>query len=138
MSVHSSCTHVELHVDDFAKVEAFYGMLGFVVVWRSDDDVDGYLVMRKGDAVLRFWPGSDLVRDHAYFVRFPSDAPRGLGVELVFSFDDLDTVYMAASAAGAVVEEMQLRPWGLRDFRVADPFGYYLRITEPHDVLTMG
>jgi uncharacterized glyoxalase superfamily protein PhnB len=26
---------------------------------------------------------------------------------------------------------MQDRPWGLRDFRVADPDGYYLRITTP-------
>jgi len=23
-----------------------------------------------------------------------------------------------------------LRPWGLRDFRIFDPSGYYLRITE--------
>jgi len=29
-----------------------------------------------------------------------------------------------------VVEPLRMRPWGARDFRIADPFGYYLRITE--------
>lgn len=29
-------------------------------------------------------------------------------------------------------EDLVVRPWGLRDFRVVDPSGYYLRITERH------
>jgi lactoylglutathione lyase len=33
-------------------------------------------------------------------------------------------------AAGWPVEEdVQARPWGLTDFRILDPAGYYLRIT---------
>jgi hypothetical protein len=30
---------------------------------------------------------------------------------------------------GALAETMRERPWGLRDFRVVDPDGYHLRIT---------
>ena len=29
----------------------------------------------------------------------------------------------------AISEELRLQPWGLHDFRLADPDGYYLRIT---------
>jgi hypothetical protein len=28
-----------------------------------------------------------------------------------------------------LTEELQDRPWGLKDFRILDPAGYYLRIT---------
>ncbi len=28
-----------------------------------------------------------------------------------------------------MIEPLLVRPWGLTDFRVADPDGYYLRIT---------
>jgi uncharacterized glyoxalase superfamily protein PhnB len=28
-----------------------------------------------------------------------------------------------------LLEPLRERPWGLRDFRVVDPDGYYLRIT---------
>ena len=29
-----------------------------------------------------------------------------------------------------MAEDLGDRPWGLRDFRVLDPAGYYLRITD--------
>jgi hypothetical protein len=29
-----------------------------------------------------------------------------------------------------VVEPLRTRKWGARDFRIADSFGYYIRITE--------
>jgi hypothetical protein len=35
------------------------------------------------------------------------------------------------TAAGwPITEDLRDRPWGLRDFRVLDPAGYYLRITD--------
>jgi hypothetical protein len=30
---------------------------------------------------------------------------------------------------GPLAEDLQERPWGLTDFRILDPAGYYLRIT---------
>lgn len=124
-------TSVELHVPDFAPVRDFYGRLGFSVMREEPDTGSGgYLVLARGDNVLSFWPGSDRVQGHSYFARFPADSPRGYGVEVVLPVEDLDSVYEAAQAAGAVVSELRDRPWGGRDFRVADPFGYYLRFAE--------
>jgi predicted enzyme related to lactoylglutathione lyase len=52
------------------------------------------------------------------------------GVELVLEVDDLNAEYDRVLAAGCdLAEDMALRPWGLRDFRVLDPSGYYWRIT---------
>jgi len=55
---------------------------------------------------------------------------RGAGVEVVLEVDDLDAITRRVRDAGyAVAEPVQRRPWGLRDFRLADPDGYYLRVT---------
>lgn len=127
---------IELHVPAFAPVKAFYGGLGFTVVREEvGDDGDGYLVLRRGPNVLRFWPGSDAVGRHEHFGSAPASTPRGHGVEVVIAVDDLDAVYAAARGFARIVSPLQERPWGLRDFRALDPFDYYLRITEPHDPL---
>jgi uncharacterized glyoxalase superfamily protein PhnB len=34
-------------------------------------------------------------------------------------------------ATGVEATPLQDQPWGLRDFRVVDPEGYYLRFTTP-------
>lgn len=53
-----------------------------------------------------------------------------VGVELVLEVEDLDSDRERVRAAGwPVVEDVQMRPWGLRDFRLLDPDGYYWRIT---------
>jgi predicted enzyme related to lactoylglutathione lyase len=52
------------------------------------------------------------------------------GVELVLEVDDLGAEYDRVRASGwPIAEDLQQRPWGLTDFRVLDPSGYYLRIT---------
>ena len=60
-------------------------------------------------------------------------------VEMTLRFeifpDDLDADVAAErdqiTAAGwPITEDLRDRPWGLRDFRVLDPAGYYLRITD--------
>lgn len=52
------------------------------------------------------------------------------GVELVLEVDDLDEEYALVTAARwPLTEDLAGRPWGLRDFRLVDPSGYYWRIT---------
>jgi len=63
----------------------------------------------------------------------PTDPGRRLppqGVEIVLEVDDLDADRAAVVEAGAqLLEDIVERPWGLRDFRLLDPEGNYLRIT---------
>ncbi len=84
--------------------------------------------------ILNFWPGNEHVYEQAYFSRFPKDTKRGYGVEIVYSVDDIDTYYETTKQFANLVEELKLQPWGSRDFRFEDPFGYYFRVTEPHDI----
>jgi lactoylglutathione lyase len=43
---------------------------------------------------------------------------------------DVDAALEQVERAGfSVVELLRERPWGLRDFRVVDPDGYYVRVT---------
>jgi lactoylglutathione lyase len=62
------------------------------------------------------------------------DAPAArrppVGTETVLEVDDLASERSRVVAAGWPLEEdLQVRPWGLTDFRILDPAGYYLRIT---------
>jgi uncharacterized glyoxalase superfamily protein PhnB len=52
------------------------------------------------------------------------------GTELVFDTDDVETERDAVVAAGwPLADDLQKRPWGVTDFRLFDPDGYYIRIT---------
>jgi len=46
--------------------------------------------------------------------------------------DDLAALHAHVVATGwNLAEDVTDRPWGLRDFRLVDPHGYYWRITTP-------
>jgi len=120
---------IELHVADFAVAKDFYGRLGFAVV-REEPPPNGYLVMALGATRIAFWPGSDRVEAHRYFRSFSPKTPKGFGVEIVVAVDDVLATYERMRHVAKVVAPLQRRPWGPRDFRLADPFGFYLRITE--------
>ncbi|MGD0246662.1 MAG: VOC family protein [Streptosporangiaceae bacterium] len=52
------------------------------------------------------------------------------GVELVLEVDDVGGDRDRVVGAGWPLEQdLQDRPWGLTDFRIIDPAGYYLRVT---------
>lgn len=128
-------TGVELHVADVEASIDFYRALGFQVIRRWKDwvrlDRDGAELVLQGDAY---------VRDHDhYFTRDIDRSPRGTGVEITIEVEDVDAVHAAAQAAGLrVVKPIQDRPWMARDFRLADPDGYFIRVTSPlrHEITT--
>jgi predicted enzyme related to lactoylglutathione lyase len=117
---------IELFVADVARSAAFYErVLGFV---REQDGGD-YVALRRGDARIGIGALSDLAAHH-HLRRPHGDAPNGLGVEIVIEVDDVDAAFGAVSSSGQpVLSPLRERPWGLRDFRIVDPDGYYLRIT---------
>ena len=127
---------IELHVPNFELVKDFYGKLGFVVIWeRKPEEKKGYLVIKRNNNILCFWPGNEHVTEQSYFKNFPSDTKRGYGVEIVIMTENIDELYEKAQAFCKIVDPLQKQPWGLKDFRIEDPFGFYLRFTEPHNIL---
>ena len=59
-----------------------------------------------------------------------SDRRPPVGVELVLEVDDVDAELARVRALDwPIAEDLVERPWGLKDFRILDPSGYYLRVT---------
>jgi len=117
---------IELHVPDFRRAIEFYSRLGFQLVWRTED----YLVMRRGKSVISFYGDSPKVYSHSYFGRFRRTTKRGYAVEIILPVDRVKQFYSKVRGFATVVRPLQLKKWGRWDFRIVDPFGFYLRITE--------
>lgn len=129
-------TLIELHVPDFEKVKRFYMQLGFKVVWeRKPEKSKGYLVMKLEDNIICFWAGNEEVFNHSYFKQYPKTTKKGYAVEIIFMVSDIENYYKKVKSICKVVEEFKQQPWGLWDFRIEDPFGFYIRFTEPHNTL---
>lgn len=127
---------VELHVPDFGKAKTYYQSLGFQIVWeRKSEEFKGYLVMQLEENFLCFWAGNENVYKHSYFKKFSKDTKRGYGVEIVFMIKDIEAYYNNVKDIAHVVEPLVMKPWGNKDFRCEDPFGYYLRFTEFYNTL---
>jgi catechol 2,3-dioxygenase-like lactoylglutathione lyase family enzyme len=114
----------EVFPADIDKALRFYvDVLGFEVD-RDERDADPpYLALTRGDVHVGA-AGRPAVAD-------PGMRRPPLGVELVLEVDDLDAEHARIAATDwPLVESPTSRPWGLRDFRLLDPDGYYWRITE--------
>lgn len=120
----------ELFVDDLDRAIAFYeDVLGL----RAHRHPNGYVDLRGGGVTIGLGLLRELPADH-HLRRAGPDAPPGIGVELVLEVDDVEAAYERVSGRigdhEARLEPIVERPWGVRDFRVADPDGYYVRVTE--------
>jgi hypothetical protein len=61
---------------------------------------------------------------------YPGHRQPPTGVEIVLEVDYLHAERDRIRLAGwPIQEDIKRRPWGLQDFRVLDPDGYYLRFT---------
>ena len=113
----------EIFPADLDAIADFYTrVLRFSVTKDQRLDPAAYVSMKRGTvqvgAARRSVPGAHAVR------RPPA------GVELVLEVDDVTGERDQVVAAGWPLETgLQKRPWGLTDFRITDPAGYYLRIT---------
>jgi len=119
---------LELFVEDMGESVSFYRrVLGFEVVREERGD---YASLRSGDIMLGIGPIAKLPETGGYFTRCIASQRRGLGVEIVMEVDDLTAAHQRVLDSGhPVFEPPQQRPWGLWDFRIVDPDGYYLRVT---------
>ena len=105
-----------------AAVDFYTRVLRFRVTKDQRRDPAGYVAMQRG--AVRVGAARSAVPDAPEGRRPPS------GVELVLEVDDVAAERDRVVAAGWPLEEdLQDRPWNLKDFRILDPAGYYLRIT---------
>lgn len=132
---------IELHVPDFNKTKEFYGSLGFQPISENLPDTGGpgYLVMRRndeaGDTMLNFYGGDERVYNQSFFKQFPRDTIRGYEMEVTIPIKDIDVLYQQVVNKQKQFIQQELmdkqdRDWKWRDFRMTDPFGFYLRFTE--------
>jgi lactoylglutathione lyase len=113
----------EIFPDDLDVTVDFYlRVLRFHLTADRRGEPEAYVSLQRGS--VRVGAARRAVQD-AQAVRLPP-----AGVELVLEVDDVVAERDRVIAEGWPLEEdLQDRPWGLRDFRVLDPAGYYLRIT---------
>ncbi len=132
---------IEFHIPDLELAKRFYSQLGFKV--GIDDQLNeieiGYLTMirenESGTTMLNFYGGDDRVYDQSYFKQFPKDTKRGYGIETTIIVEDILSLYeqVQRNLHEYIVRELkELEDHGhtWKDFRMVDPFGFYLRFTE--------
>lgn len=117
---------LELFVDDLSKSIDFYGrILRFHV---SDKQTDGYTPMKNGDVRLAINKRSGLPESHP--IQAVKNEPLGRGIELVLEVDDINEFFdYIRDQKWPISAGLQKQVWGLTDFRIIDPDGYYWRIT---------
>jgi catechol 2,3-dioxygenase-like lactoylglutathione lyase family enzyme len=114
---------LEIFPSDLDEVVDFYTrVLGFHV---AKDD-------RASD-----WPYVSLKRGMVLLGAARRDDPVDLesrrppcGTEIVLEVPDVAAERDRVASLWPIVEDLTPRPWGLTDFRILDPAGYYLRITD--------
>lgn len=71
-----------------------------------------------------------LSKDH-YFSNI-STSRKGVGVEIIIIVPDIQNFHQRISEMEIELEsQLKQQEWGLKDFRLVDPDGYYLRISSP-------
>ncbi len=118
----------ELFTADTKRSVDFYtNVLGFKEV-RTDIEGD-YHQMVNDDVHIGIGSAEKLYAGHHFRPEVISER-KGLGVEIVLEVDDIEGLYNEVRSKGYPIErELGKREWGLVDFRIVDPDGYYLRPT---------
>lgn len=114
---------VEIFSDDLDALVDFYTrVLRFGVDRDERAHSPGYVAMSRDAVSVGAAQREDIT--HLAGRRPPA------GTELVLEVDDVEAEMASVERSGWSLEEgLTDRPWGLADFRLLDPAGYYLRIT---------
>ncbi len=123
---------LELFTSDMKKSVDFYtGILDFTMEGKQINY--SYQPVKRGNVIFGIGPIRKLSNDH-HFNPNLKNIQKGYGVEIVLEVDDVAEVYENVKSSGYPVEvPLATQSWGLTDFRVVDPDGYYLRITSKQE-----
>ena len=132
---------LELHIPDFETARKFYAVFGFKEI--SYDPTSGggsdlgYMVLKRNDVIgstsINFYGDKEKVSQHKYFIDFPANTPRGYEVEITIPVSDVKSLWRSVKdklSEKQIAQPLTLKRWNKWDFRVADPFGFYVRFTE--------
>jgi len=132
---------IELHVPDLELVKDFYSKLGFEITLDDvpNQEDPGYLTMTRkdklGSTMLNFYGGDERVYNQSYFKQFPKDTKRGYATEITICTSNVEEIYkrVCDNLKGSIIRDLkELEDHGKawKDFRIVDPFGFYLRFTQ--------
>lgn len=132
-----ACLRIELFPTSLTRAIDFYTrVLGFTLLRHEPDspDSDGGYAYVSRDAIRIGFATKD-VSQYPQSVKNPADRSQfrmwPVGVEIVVEVDDLKAERERVVQAGwPLDEDVKSQEWGLTDFRIRDPDGYYLRITD--------
>ncbi len=120
----------ELATTDTARDTAFYAKLGFSVVAKTSY---GYVTLKSGPVVIALSPVTKIDSHDTASLSQLRRPP--VGVEIVlYTTENLEEKRARLKSLGLNPTEIRLQPWGVRDFRITDPGGYYIRISEGHAI----
>lgn len=117
---------VELYVEDIEKSLNFYeNIIGLELYGRSKRgarfNYDCFSLLLTAESALE---------DNHYFNNKAKSDVKGNGFELIIVIDELEKVYQRCLDNHYPIEvEVETYPWDMRGFKIADPDGYFLRIT---------
>lgn len=132
---------IELHVPDLDVIKDFYSKLGFEI--GIDDKINekelGYLTMirkdKLGETMLNFYGGDNRIYNQSFFKQFPKDTKRGYATGITITTGDIEELYKKVSKnlkdnIVRELKELEDHEHKWKDFRVVDPFGFYIKFTE--------
>ena len=122
----------ELATTDPSRDTAFYSKLGFSVVAKTSY---GYVTLKSGPVVIALSPVARINSHDAASLSKLRQPP--VGVEIVlYTTENLEEKHARLRSLGLKPTDIRLQPWGVRDFRITDPGGYYIRISEGYAIPT--
>jgi hypothetical protein len=117
-----------------AKTEDYIAFFGAVMDFKLKSRQQGYAEMETDIGQIMFMSPAGLPKGHPFYDE-PTGSGRGYGVEIGLVVADLDKSFKEAlgfkDKGFKISAGIGMRPWGVRDFRVLSPDGYYFRFTEP-------
>ena len=120
----------ELATTDPSRDTAFYSKLGFSVVAKTSY---GYVTLKSGPVVIALSPVARIDPGDAASLSQLRHPP--VGVEIVlYTTENLEEKHARLRSQGLKPTDIRLQAWGVRDFRITDPGGYYIRISEGHAI----
>ncbi|RWR07765.1 VOC family protein [Siminovitchia fortis] len=116
---------LELFVKDLQKSIRFYEEILGLTFYKKHET--GAMIKHVDFALLLT---HDAILNENHYLKKGGLNPKGKGMELVLVSDDIEGLYQHVLEKNYPMEsELKLQSWGMKDFRIIDPDGYYLRLT---------